>query len=83
MNVHIPSGEKKQSVSSLLWGYEYAGKDGNPEMVLAKEEKSYRESRVGTMGSVYDLERLSVLARNTKFEADSYFNVYRSLYPEK
>jgi len=84
MNVLIPSGEKKHSVSSLLWGYTYAGKDGNPDMVKAGEEKPYRVSRSGADGSVYGLERLSVLAREGPAAGAagvSYFEVYRKLYP--
>ena len=94
INVYIPSGQKKYSVSSLLWGYEYAGIDGRAEMVPVKEEKTYRDSRLSDSGSVYDLERLSVLARqdagqnaghsawqNNKSGGDSYFKVYSALYP--
>ncbi|MCL2231844.1 MAG: TIGR03936 family radical SAM-associated protein [Treponema sp.] len=82
MNVLIPSGEKKHSVSSLLWGYAYTGKDGKVDMVKAGEEKAYRASRPGE--SVYGLERLSVLARPSKAPAEagaSYFEVYRKIYP--
>jgi len=86
MNVFIPSGGKKHSLSSLLWGYVYAGKDSEKEIVEAKEEKSYRQARIGSAGSIYSLERLSLLAslNGTKDESSggSYFEVYRSLYPE-
>jgi len=86
MNVFIPSGGKKHSLSSLLWGYVYTGKDSEKEIVEAKEEKSYREARIGSAGSIYNLERLSLLAsiNGTKDESSggSYFEVYRSLYPE-
>jgi radical SAM superfamily enzyme YgiQ (UPF0313 family) len=86
MNVFIPSGGKKHSLSSLLWGYVYAGKDNEKEIVEVKEEKSYREARIGSAGSLYSLERLSLLAsiNGAKDEsgAGSYFEVYRSLYPE-
>ena len=85
MNVFIPSGGKKHSLSSLLWGYVYAGEESGTDAVEAKEEKSYRESRVGSAGSIYSLERLSLLASlNGSNEAGgvSYFEVYRSLYPE-
>jgi radical SAM superfamily enzyme YgiQ (UPF0313 family) len=82
MNVFIPRGTKKHSVSSLLWGYLYAGKDGNPELVYAKEEKQYRQVKTGSTGSVYDLERLSVLAKNNNSGiGESYFDVYRAFYP--
>jgi hypothetical protein len=85
MNVFIPSGGKKYSLSSILWGYVYAGKDGGTDTVEAKKEKSYREARIGDDGSIYSLERLALLAGKNDPEssrADSYFTVYRSLYPE-
>ena len=86
MNALIPSGEKKYSASSLLWGYTYAGEGGIPEPVKAADEKAYRASQLGSSGNVYDLERLSVLARATAGIKDegqgvSYFEVYRGLYP--
>ena len=81
MNVHIRSGEKKHSLSSLLWGYVYAGKDGRSDIVSAKEEKAYRALR-----DAYGLERISVLARKISPALPdecgaSYFEVYRELYP--
>ena len=87
MNVFIPSGDKKHSLASLLWGYVYQGNNGKPEMVEAKNEKSYRNARIEQLGSLYHLERLSVLARpdsaNGESSAgESYFRVYRRLYPE-
>jgi radical SAM superfamily enzyme YgiQ (UPF0313 family) len=92
MNVFIPSGEKKHSLASLLWGYVYLGVDGKPELVEAKNEKNYRNARIenspgGETGSLYDLERLSVLANaingtsSGEPEGESYFKVYRELYP--
>ena len=92
INVLIPAGEKKHSVSSLLWGYVYAGKEKH-DMVKATEEKPYRASRIGSDGNVYGLERVSVLARRSLREAQddggltgaaagvSYFEVYRKFYP--
>jgi hypothetical protein len=69
-----------------LWGYAYAGKEGGTDAVEVKEEKSYREARIGSTGSIYSLERLSVLARSNGMKEKSvwasYFEVYRSLYPE-
>jgi hypothetical protein len=89
MNVFIPSGGKKHSLSSLLWGFVYSGKDGEPELVKAKEEKPYRQSRLGKDGNPYGLERLSVLAKaiyetdkNEDSPGSSYFEVYRWLYPD-
>jgi len=80
MNVFIPSGGKKHSLASLLWGFVYSGSDGKPEAVEAKNEKSYRNSRIEPVGSLYNLERLSVLARSDEGEGESYFKVYRGLY---
>ena len=98
INTLIPSGQKKYSVSSLLWGYTYAGNDGNTDIVKAKEEKAYRASRVGTSAgeNVYGLERLSLLATMPQSRTEdlgnsggqaqigvSYFEVYRKLYPQQ
>jgi hypothetical protein len=82
MNFFIPEGAKKHSVSSLLWGYIYMDENGNPVTVKAAGEKAYRSTRVGTGGSVHELERLSVLARDKKDDAIgiSFFDVYRELY---
>jgi len=83
MNVYIPSGAKKHSLSSFLWGYAYAGLDGKPELVKAKDEKLYRESRIGPGGNVYGLERLAVLAGAPNDSSGvSFFEKFRSLYPE-
>ena len=82
MNVHIPFGQKKHSVPSLLWGYSYQGKNSEIDFVKATEEKNYRGSRIEQGGSIFDLERLSVLARSDQAEDGcSYFDVYRKLYP--
>ena len=76
MNIYIPHGSKKHSVSSLLWGYSYTGVDGKTELVPAKDEKIYRG------GNVYGLERLAILAKtNNPEQGESYFKVYRQLYP--
>ena len=85
INIFIPTGAKKHSLSSLLWGFVYAGMDGRAEEVKAKEEKAYRNSRTGPSGNVYGLERLSVLARKNDSSGsggDSYFKIYRALYTE-
>ena len=82
MNVFIPSGSKKHSLSSFLWGYLYAGKDGKPETVKAKDEKAYRNMWIGQSGNLYEMERLSVLARLDGATGASYFDVFRGLYPD-
>ena len=84
INVEIKSGQKKHSVSSLLWGFEYKGPDGQIKFIEAKNEKPYRLSQTGEEGSIYDLERYSVLAKSpekdTNFSYASYFDVYRTIY---
>jgi hypothetical protein len=79
MNIFIPTGKKKHSLSSLLWGYIYAGDNGKDDIVKFIDEKQYRELRLKQGGNLYNLERLSVLAH----PGISYFEVYRGLYPEK
>jgi radical SAM superfamily enzyme YgiQ (UPF0313 family) len=84
INIFIPPGGKKYSLSSLLWGYEYKGKNGHVDFVRKEEEKAYRQSRIGPDGGVYDLERTAVLARKSgagEASVSSYFEVYGALYP--
>jgi hypothetical protein len=87
MNVLIPSGGKKHSVPSLLWGYLYAGEDGSSVPIEARYEKAYRASRCVSGENFYDMERLSVLAKSStgnpgEASGISYFEVYRKLYSE-
>ncbi|MDR1211020.1 MAG: TIGR03936 family radical SAM-associated protein [Spirochaetaceae bacterium] len=65
---HIPGGQKKYSVSALLWGFEYGGK-----RIKKTNEKSYRAEQ----GGVYGLIRDSVLAGE---DGTDYFELYRRLY---
>lgn len=86
LNVLIKSGEKKHSLSSLLWGYSYASGNNAVDFVPAREEKAYRASRMDCGVNLFGLERLAVLARpmgNNAGESPgiSYFDTYRSLYP--
>jgi len=74
-NVSIPVGTKKYSVSSILWGFSYGA-----DLVQAKDEKQYRLSHLNSTGSIYGLERSSVLARNTDGSPTSYFSIYKQLY---
>jgi len=86
INIMIPGGSKKFSVSSLLWGFEYAGENGKIDIVRAKEEKKYRTVWMGMNRSVYGLERISLLSKNIskngEGEGESYFKVYETLYPQ-
>jgi radical SAM-linked protein len=75
----IPSGVKKHSTASLLWGFEYDSGGQEADYVPAHEEKAYRLARCGDARSVYGLCRLRVLARRGGDRA-SYFDVYRDLY---
>jgi hypothetical protein len=79
----VPGGHKKYSVSALLWGFEYDGKQ-----IKKSDEKSYRAGRG------YGLVREKVLAdRTIPFaaknngkdntggqEGTDYFELYRTLY---
>jgi hypothetical protein len=78
----IPGGEKKHSLASRLWGFSYAGTGDAVDYVKAGDEKKYRASRIGT-GSLFDLLRLSVLARDPQNpdQGISFFRAFRLLYP--
>ncbi|WP_461254979.1 TIGR03936 family radical SAM-associated protein [Treponema sp. R80B11-R83G3] len=80
----IKSGMKKHSLSSLLWGFEYAHNDG-VDYVNQKEEKVYRQNRINKGETLFSLKRNEVLARNITNENANqwipYFNAYRFLYP--
>jgi radical SAM superfamily enzyme YgiQ (UPF0313 family) len=79
---YIPSGMKKHSLSSLLWGFGYKNKDA-VDYVRAGEEKAYRHERLKECESQFYLRRNSVLARNVTVNNDEwaqYFDVYNSLY---
>jgi hypothetical protein len=79
----IPAGNKKHSIPSLLWGSVYEADDGSDVMVPSREEKSYRQSRTSAGASLYRLNRKTVLAKSPEDPQtpDSYFAVYRALYP--
>ena len=82
----IKSGEKKHSLSSLLWGASYEnGKDTKMnDFVNFSSEKQYRQKRTECdCVSVFDLKRNEVLACNIigdNEEWASYFDVYGYLY---
>jgi radical SAM-linked protein len=84
----IATGQKKHSLSSLLWGFGYSVKDGGTDYIPAKEEKMYRTKRLADDGTVFSLHRASVLAKNVinndpEQPWASYFDVYGFLYPEE
>ena len=85
---YIPAGMKKHSLSSLLWGFVYTGAENKIDYVNAVQEKAYRQKRLETENiSLFSLKRSEVLARNitgntvNSTEWESYFNIYRFLYP--
>jgi radical SAM superfamily enzyme YgiQ (UPF0313 family) len=81
---YIPSGEKKYSLSSRLWGFTYAGPGESVDYVAARDEKLYRAGRIKQTGdSVFGLRRLSVLALDPENpdSGQSYFKAFRLLYP--
>ena len=83
----IKSGMKKHSLSSLLWGFAYATKEGGIDYVNQKEEKHYRQNRLNNGESLFSMKRSAVLSRNITDDDNtnqwsSYFNTYRFLYPD-
>jgi len=79
----IKSGMKKHSLSSLLWGFQYKYKE-ETDFVNAKEDKIYRQNKLNDRKALFLLKRNAVLARKIGDTGEwaSYFDVYRSLYPE-
>ncbi|MCL2441946.1 MAG: TIGR03936 family radical SAM-associated protein [Treponema sp.] len=80
----IKSGMKKHSLSSLLWGFSYAGNE-TLDYIKALDEKTYRLNRSNNDRSfLFNLTRTEVLARNItdykEKEWASYFDVYNFLY---
>jgi radical SAM superfamily enzyme YgiQ (UPF0313 family) len=75
-NYSIKQGEKKRSLSSLLWGFVYTVPDGSPVKdkadpeagqgagipVRFADEKTFRKALLDTRGSIFGLRRLAVLA---------------------
>nr|AGS52308.1 hypothetical protein [uncultured bacterium contig00061] len=81
----IPSGSKKHSLSSLLWGFGYGTPASETVYVPAKEEKAFRDKCLGDGGMKFSLRRACVLAKNIissdlEQQWASYFDVYRHLY---
>jgi len=80
---YIPSGMKKHSLSSLLWGFGYLNND-KTDYVKAIDEKKYRQERIKECETLFSLKRNFVLARNitggSNTEWSSYFDTYNTLY---
>jgi hypothetical protein len=82
---HIPAGSKKHSLSSLLWGFGYAGLDGETAYIPATGEKAYRAQCLSAGNTVFSLHRRCVLAKSIPPDQNaspwnSYFDAYRHLY---
>jgi len=78
----IPSGSKKHSLSSLLWGFGYAA-DGETIYVPASGEKALRINRLSSGQTLFTLRRSCVLAKNLIDALQpwaSYFETYSRLY---
>jgi len=71
LEVVIPPGARKHSVSSLLWGFAY---EGEGRLIPRNEDKAYRQGRA------YGLRRSQVLARWRNDEPRDYFDVYKEIY---
>jgi radical SAM superfamily enzyme YgiQ (UPF0313 family) len=81
----IPSGSKKHSLSSLLWGFGYAS-DGETIYVPAAAEKAHREKHLSSGQTLFSLRRSCVLAKNIAGDGQpwaSYFDIYSHLYQFK
>jgi radical SAM-linked protein len=86
----IPVGEKKHSLSSLLWGFGYGRNDNEMVYVPAASEKYHRnkileEKYICKGDTVFSLRRACVLAKNIIISDESrqwasYFDVYSYLY---
>ena len=85
----IPSGKKKHSLSSLLWGFAYYGTEEKIDYVRFDQEKFYRNELLKNHGDqrsgLFYLRRKEILAKDLtgkSAEWVSYFDVYKSLYPD-
>jgi radical SAM family uncharacterized protein len=78
----IPRGVKKYSASSIIWGFAYHSDAQNIDHVPVKDEKTYRQNRLGENGTLCDLHRADIFAKNAEDKMDSYFTVYKNLYGE-
>jgi len=79
---YIPSGMKKHSLSSLLWGFGYSAND-KTDYISTAEEKAYRQEFLKEHNTVFSLRRNYVLARNitgNNREWASYYETYDFLY---
>jgi radical SAM superfamily enzyme YgiQ (UPF0313 family) len=82
----VSGGCKKHSLSSLLWGFGYAGAGDELEYIAAPDEKRFRTQKLSGGASLFTLTRSAVLAKNIITGAPSwvsYFEAYRFLYPHK
>ncbi|MDR2542760.1 MAG: TIGR03936 family radical SAM-associated protein [Treponema sp.] len=80
----IKSGQKKHSLSSLLWGFSYDVDGTTEDCISFASEKAYKQNRLNNgLLSLFSLKRNEVFARNitgTENEYLPYFEVYKYLY---
>jgi radical SAM superfamily enzyme YgiQ (UPF0313 family) len=81
-NYSIEAGQKKYSLSSMLWGFSYETDGGNEEYVRAAEEKKFRVEHYTDTEISFPV-RLSVWANDPMdhMKHKNYFDAYRYLYP--
>jgi hypothetical protein len=82
-NYTVKAGQKKYSLSSLLWGFSYRGIAGKEEIIRVADEKKFR-AELDTEDTENDFPlRLSVLAKDPEDseKGKSYFEAYRTFYP--
>lgn len=84
LNITIPFGNKKYSLSSILWGAKYKNSDGNPIDIPFREEKKFRETvSQKSGGNIYGIHRLEVLAADPSSGENPpipYFDAFKMLY---
>jgi len=85
----IPSGSKKHSLSSLLWGFGYAETGNETAYVPVSGEKALRQKHISSGQTLFTLRRSCVLSKNlidgNQPNAQpwaSYFDTYSHLYRE-
>ncbi|MCL2478851.1 MAG: TIGR03936 family radical SAM-associated protein, partial [Treponema sp.] len=87
MTLLIPSGVKKHSLSSWLWGSIYENPESGMDYVKYPDEKKYRLERINSSShkTYWGLKRLDVLAKDpaNPENGKSFFEVFGSLYPNR
>jgi radical SAM superfamily enzyme YgiQ (UPF0313 family) len=81
-NYSIAAGQKKHSLSSMLWGFSYRTAGGDEEFVRTADEKRFRAEHYTDTETDFPV-RLSVRAKDPAdhLKHGDYFDAYRYLYP--